>query len=80
MLYEVITMKYNFKTEKAIIEHIVTEQGEGFVVGQTAKKLEDNTYCMANAKYSTCSNHDHPHFYLNLTKAKVIPGKSYNFV
>jgi len=73
--YTMRKMKYNFKTEKAIIEHIVTEQGEGFVVGQTAKKLEDNTYCMANAKYSTCSNHDHPHFYLNLTKAKVIPGK-----
>ncbi len=73
--YTMRSMKYNFETEKAIIEHIITQQGEGFVVGQKAKKIEDDAYCMANAKYSTCDNHDHPHFYLNLTKAKVIPGK-----
>ncbi|MBK3516830.1 LPS-assembly protein LptD [Carboxylicivirga sp. N1Y132] len=73
--YTMRRMKYNFKTEKAIIEHIVTEQGEGFVVGSKAKKIEDNSYCMKNAKYTTCDHHDHPHFYLNLTKAKVIPGK-----
>ncbi|WP_430815568.1 putative LPS assembly protein LptD [Carboxylicivirga sp. RSCT41] len=73
--YTMRRMKYNFKTEKAIIEHIVTEQGEGFVVGNKAKKIEDNSYCMKDAKYTTCDHHDHPHFYLNLTKAKVIPGK-----
>lgn len=73
--YTMRRMKYNFKTEKAIIEHIVTEQGEGFVVGSKAKKIEDDSYCMRHAKYTTCDNHDHPHFYLNLTKAKVIPGK-----
>ncbi len=73
--YTMRRMKYNFKTEKAIIEHIVTEQGEGFVVGSKAKKIEDNSYCMKNAKYTTCDHHDHPHFYLNLTKAKVIPGE-----
>nr|WP_321451608.1 putative LPS assembly protein LptD [uncultured Carboxylicivirga sp.] len=73
--YEMRRMKYNFKTEKAIIQHIVTEQGEGFVVGDRAKKIEDNAYCMKDARYTTCDHHDHPHFYLNLTKAKVIPGK-----
>ncbi|WP_430809972.1 MULTISPECIES: putative LPS assembly protein LptD [unclassified Carboxylicivirga] len=73
--YTMRRMKYNFETEKAIIEHIVTEQGEGYVVGSKAKKIEDNSYCMRNAKYTTCDHHDHPHFYLNLTKAKVIPGK-----
>ncbi len=73
--YTMRRMRYNFKTEKAIIEHIVTEQGEGFVVGSKAKKIEDDSYCMKNAKYTTCDHHDHPHFYLNLTKAKVIPGK-----
>ncbi|MCT4591671.1 MAG: putative LPS assembly protein LptD [Carboxylicivirga sp.] len=73
--YTMRRMKYNFQTEKAIIEHIVTEQGEGFVVGDKAKKIEDDSYCMKDAKYTTCDHHDHPHFYLNLTKAKVIPGK-----
>ncbi len=73
--YTMRRMKYNFESEKAIIEHIVTEQGEGFVVGNRAKKIEDDAYCMKHAKYTTCDNHDHPHFYLNLTKAKVVPGK-----
>ena len=73
--YTMRRMKYNFDSEKAIIEHIVTEQGEGFVVGSRAKKIEDDSYCMHNAKYTTCDCHDHPHFYLNLTKAKVIPGE-----
>lgn len=73
--YEMREMKYNFKTKKAFITHIVTEQGEGFVVGDRAKRVDEKTYYMRDAKYTTCSNHDHPHFYLNLTKAKVVPGK-----
>lgn len=73
--YTMRTMKYNFDTKKAIIEHIVTEQGEGFVVGQRAKRVSEKEYFMKDAKYTTCNNHEHPHFYLNLTKAKVIPGK-----
>jgi hypothetical protein len=73
--YEMRRLKYNFQTKKAIIEHIVTDQGDGFIVGSRAKKIENNIYCIKNARYSTCNHHDHPHFYLNLTKAKVIPGK-----
>ncbi len=73
--YEMRTIKYNFKTEKALIEHVVTEQGEGYVVSERAKKLPEDYFFIKDGRYSTCSNHDHPHFYLNLTKAKVIPGK-----
>ncbi len=73
--YQMRRLKYNFNSKKAIIEHIITEQGEGFIVGNRAKKIENSVYCIKNAKYSTCDNHDHQHFYLNLTKAKVIPGK-----
>lgn len=73
--YEMREMKYNFKSKKAVITHIVTEQGEGFVIGERAKRVDEETYFMKDARYTTCSNHDHPHFYLNLTKAKVIPGR-----
>lgn len=73
--YTMREMRYNFDTKKAIITHIVTEQGEGFIVGQRAKRVDEKTYYMKDAKYTTCQRHDHPHFYLNLTKAKVIPGK-----
>ena len=73
--YEMREMKYNFDSKKAIITHIVTEQGEGFVIGQRAKRVDEKTYFMKDARYTTCQDHEHPHFYLNLTKAKVIPGK-----
>jgi lipopolysaccharide assembly outer membrane protein LptD (OstA) len=72
--YTMRRMRYNFKTEKAIIEHVVTTQGEGFVVSERAKKNADNTYFLKDGRYTTCDNHDHPHFYINMTKAKVIPG------
>ena len=73
--YEMKTIKYNFKTEKALIEHVVTEQGEGYVVSSLAKKAPDDSFSIKDGHYSTCDNHEHPHFYLNMTKAKVIPGK-----
>jgi len=72
--YTMRRMRYNFKTEKAIIEHVVTTQGEGFVVSERAKKNADNTYFLKDGRYTTCDNHDHPHYYINMTKAKVIPG------
>ena len=31
---------------------------------------------MQNGRYTTCDHHDHPHFYLQLTKAKVRPKKN----
>ncbi len=72
--YEMKTIKYNFESEKALIEHVVTEQGEGYVVSEFAKKAPDDSFSIKDGHYSTCDNHEHPHFYLNLTKAKVIPG------
>ncbi len=73
--YEMKGVKYNFKTERAFIQDVVTEQGEGYIVANQAKKNDDNSFYMLNAKYTTCDLHDHPHFYLNLSKAKVRPGE-----
>lgn len=72
--YTMRRMRYNFETEKAIIEHVVTTQGEGYVVSERAKKNADNTYYLQHGRYTTCDHHDHPHFYINMTKAKVLPG------
>ncbi len=71
--YESEGIDFNFKTKKGLIRNVVTEQGEGYVTSEKAKKLEDNTFLMRNGKYTTCDDHEHPHFYLNLTKAKVKP-------
>lgn len=73
--YEMKGVRYNFETRKAFINNVITQQGEGHIVANEAKKNADNSFYMRNAKYTTCDRHDHPHFYLNLSKAKVRPEK-----
>ncbi|WP_221408017.1 putative LPS assembly protein LptD [Proteiniphilum sp. X52] len=75
MEYEMKKVRYNFDTRKAFITNVVTQQGEGHIVANEAKMNPDNSFYMRNAKYTTCDRHDHPHFYLNLSKAKVRPEK-----
>lgn len=72
--YESNEMTYNLKTKKGFIRHAVTEQGEGYVVAERTKKTEDDVMMMAGGHYTTCDEHDHPHFGLRMTKAKVKPG------
>ena len=73
--YESKTMRYNFKTEKGFITDVMTEQGEGFLTGGTSKKVGENTFYLQDGFYTTCDNHEHPHFGFRLTKAKVRPKK-----
>lgn len=72
--YESNELTYNLKTQKGFIRHVVTEQGEGYVVAERTKKVEGDVMMMAGGHYTTCDEHDHPHFYLKMTKAKVKPG------
>ena len=74
--YESETMHYNFKTKKGYITNIVTQQGEGYLTGGKTKKMENDEFYMKDGKYTTCDNHEHPHFYLQLTQAKVRPKKN----
>ena len=77
--YESKEMRYNFKSKKGFINQIVTQQGEGYVVSKEAKKGADDEIYMRHGKYTTCDDHDHPHFYLKLSMAKVRPGKNVVF-
>ena len=52
----------------------MTKQGEGYILADKTKKAEGDVMMMAGGQYTTCDNHDHPHFYLKMTKAKVKPG------
>lgn len=67
-------MTYNLKTKKGFIRQGVTQQGEGYIISERTKKDSTNTLYIQGAKYTTCDNHDHPHFYLSLSKGKMQPG------
>lgn len=74
--YNSETMRYNFKSKRGYITNVVTTQGEGFVIGGKTKKTATEDMYMTDCKYTTCDDHDHPHFYFELTKAKVRPKKN----
>ncbi len=73
--YESETMRYNFKSERGIITNIITEQGEGFLMGGRTKKNADGSFYLEDGKYTTCDDHDHPHFYFQITRGKMRPKK-----
>ncbi len=72
--YESLEMTYNMKTQKGFIREVTTEQGEGYVIAEKTKKTQSDVMMMSGGRYTTCDDHEHPHFYLKLTKAKVKPG------
>jgi lipopolysaccharide assembly outer membrane protein LptD (OstA) len=74
--YEAKTMTYNFKTQKGYITDVITQQGEGYLTGGVTKKDINNEYYIKDGRYTTCEDHDDPHFYFNVTKGKVRPGKN----
>ena len=72
--YDSDEIRYNFKTKRAIIKGIVTQQGEGFVQGKNVKKDEEENLYIRNAIYTTC-NLTHPHFHIKASKIKVVGKK-----
>lgn len=74
--YETNTIRYNFKSGKGIISNVVSQQGEGYVTGNNAKKGENDELYMRSGRYTTCDHHEHPHFYMQMTYAKVRPKKN----
>ena len=77
--YESKIMRYNFKSKKGFINNIVTQQGEGYVTSEESKKGANDELYLRHGRYTTCDNHEHPHFYLKLSMAKVRPKKNVVF-
>lgn len=74
--YESKEMNYNFKTKKGYITDVITQQGEGYLTGGKTKKTDTDEYFIQGGRYTTCDNHDNPHFYFQITKAKMKPKKN----
>jgi hypothetical protein len=77
--YESNHIRYNFKTEKGYINEIITQQGEGYMTSNEAKKGPEGEYYIADGVYTTCDQHDDPHFNIRITRAKVRPGRDVIF-
>ncbi len=69
--YEMESVYYNFNSGKAKIKNMITQEAEGYLHGKYIKKMPDNSINISKGKYTTCDL-EHPHFYLQMTTAKVI--------
>ncbi|MCD4770667.1 MAG: hypothetical protein K8R35_10930 [Bacteroidales bacterium] len=72
--FESKELHYNFKTRRALINNIITEQEGGFLHSDITKMHDDGNLHVQGSKYTTCDA-PHPHFYMSLNKAKMIPGE-----
>lgn len=71
-------MAYNFKSKKGMISGVYTEQQEGYMRGEIAKRDSSGIIYMQHGRYTTCDK-PHPDFYIALSRAKVRPNKDVIF-
>lgn len=71
--YQSKYMSYNFNTKRGYVRGVVTQQAEAYIVSDETKMYEDQRVYMRGGRLTTCDHHDHPHFYMQLTKAKMQP-------
>lgn len=70
--YEVDSLRYSFKSTRAIISNIVTRQQEGFLHSSLTKKQDDGTLHFKSSSFTTCDA-EHPHFRIEMPRAKIYP-------
>ena len=67
-------IKYNWETQKAKIEGVLTQEGQNYLNGDAVKKVDSNTMFMEGTGFTTCS-HEEPHFQIKTGKSKVVMGE-----
>ena len=66
-------LEYNFRTKKGFIRQLFSEQEGGYLHSRITKRQPNNEIDMKDGKYTTCDL-PNPHFWIEMTKAKSIPG------
>jgi lipopolysaccharide export system protein LptA len=73
-IYNTKEIRYNFKSKKAIIQGIVTTEGDGNIRGEKVKKDAEGNFYIQHSMYTTC-NLTHPHYFINAPKIKMVNQK-----
>ena len=76
--YELDTIRFNFKSKVGVIRNVYTEQEDGFLRSEKAKRDNQGNLYLQRGTYTTCDL-EHPDFYIALSRAKVRPGKDVVF-
>jgi lipopolysaccharide export system protein LptA len=73
-VYNTKEIRYNFKSKKALIQGIVTTEGDGNIRGEKVKKDAEGNFYIQHSMYTTC-NLTHPHYFINAPKIKMVNQK-----
>ncbi|HNP32973.1 MAG TPA: putative LPS assembly protein LptD [Flavobacterium sp.] len=69
------SIRFNYKTKKALVWNSRTNQGEFNVKAAITKKENDSVYFMKSARFTTAKDIDNPEYYFQTNKVKLVPGK-----
>ena len=69
------SIRFNFKTKKALVWNSRTDQGEFKVKAAITKKENDSVYFMKGARFTTAKDIDNPEYYFYTNKVKMVPSK-----
>ncbi|MGB1268592.1 MAG: putative LPS assembly protein LptD [Flavobacteriaceae bacterium] len=69
------SIRYNFKTQKALIFNSRTEQTGMNLKAEVTKKENDSVYYVKNLILTTSKNLEDPEYHIKVRKAKLVPKK-----
>ena len=69
------SIRFNFKTKKALVWNTYTKEGEFSMHSAVTKKYNDSVIFVKNIKFTTSTDKEHPEYYFLAKKAKIVPGK-----
>jgi len=69
------SIRFNYKTKKALIWNSRTSQNELNIKAKISKKENDSIYFMKGARITSSKDIDDPEFYFLVNKMKFVPGK-----
>lgn len=69
------SIRFNYKTKKALVWNSRTDQGEFRVKAEITKKENDSVYFMKRARFTTAKDIENPEYYFQTDRVKLVPGK-----
>lgn len=69
--YNMTEVRYNLNNRKANIKQVITSEDDGLLHGSHVKMMPDRSINIENGKYTVCDL-EHPHYWMELSVAKVV--------
>ncbi len=69
------SIRFNFKTKKAIVWNTYTKEGEISLISKVTKKVNDSVNFFKDLKITTSEDFDDPEYYILAKRGKIVPGK-----